>query len=230
MMENVNQNSNSINPLAPLNKSLLEIYKKTYPGLAELECENNYLRYKEEYFNLDNFRLNHLSTMVYEMPPQDFFKIVKIISEVENNINNEEYYLFTINGLLIKQGLTEQEKNYILEFVNKYLALKEYEDFLTGTPNSTLSKYRQIVNNILYLSDPNNITEGQKIITDKILSVKEDVGGRENSLTRTLRNPDFPNMAPDDEQGFSKAGFASIILIVYSIINAAVILAIHLLK
>lgn len=229
-METTIHDNNSNNSLASLNGSLLEIYKRNYPNLSELKCENNNLQFNDESFNLGYFRLNQLSTMVYEMPPKDFFKIVKVIAEVENNINYEEYFIFTVNNLLSKPTLTEEEKNTISNFVNTYLDLKFYEDFLFGNANETLSKYRQIVNNILYLSDPNNLTEGQKIITDKILSQKEDLGGRSNSMVRVLSNPDVPNMAPDDEQGYSKAGFASIILIIYSLINAAVILAIQLLK
>jgi len=229
-METINQDNNINLSLAPLNKNLFELYKQNYPRLSELKCENNTLYFNEQSFNLGYFRLNQLSTMVYEMPPKEFFEIVKVIADVENNINNEEYYLFTINNLLVKPTLTEEEKNIILEFVNKYLNLKLYEDFLLGNSNITLSKYRQIVNNVLYLSEPNNLTEAQKLITERILSQKEDIGGRSNSLTRVLTNPDVPNMAPDEDPGFSKAGFASIIFIIYSIINAAIILAIHFIK
>lgn len=231
-MEVVNQDNNSNMSFALLNKNLLDIFKTNYPQLTEITSENNNLLYKDQSFNLGYFRLNQLPTMVYEMPPQEFFKIVKVISEVENNVYNEEYYLFTINTLVNKNNLSEDEKNTLTEFTKKYQELKNYEDFLAGYPNEILSKYRQIVNNLLYLSDPNKITEGEKIITNILLSEKSEVGGRDNSLVRTLRNPNVPNMTPedDDNQFYSKAGFASIILILYSIINAAIILAIHLIK
>ena len=229
-MESVNQDTNSNNGLASLNYGLLEIYKSNYQQLTPLMCENNHLKLNDESFPLDNFRLNQLSTMVYELPAKEFFNIVKIISEVENNINYEDYYLFTISQIIEKNNLSEEEVNNINKFTNTYLELKKYEDYLAGIATITLSKYRQIVNHVLYLSNPDNLTMAQKIITEKILSANEELGGRGNSITRTLKNPDIPSMVSDEEQYFSKAGFASIILILYSIINAAVILAIHLIK
>lgn len=213
------------------NKNILDLFKSQYTQLASITCENNTLYYNDESCLLGYFRLNQLNTMIWELNPKDFFQIVRLMSRIENNINNEDYYLFTINNLLNKTILNEKEKNIIDDFTNTYLLLMQYENFLSGISNTTLSKYRQIVNNILYLMDPNSLTEGQKLISNKVYRSQEELGGRGNAMVRVLKNPDAPNILPEDEEfPYSKAGFASILLIVYTIINAAIILAIQLLK
>ncbi len=215
---------------ALLNQNVLDFLKTQYPQLSKLECSNNSLIFNNESFQLGYFRLNQVTAIICELSAKDFYQVVKIIAEVENNIALENDYLTLISEKLSYNKLTDEDKKAIYDFANKYINLKNIEDYLNGNSAITLSKYRQIINNILYLSNPSNLTEGQKIVTEQILSEAENVGGRGNSLTRTLKNPDIPNTAPDDEQNYSKAGFASIILIIYTIINAAIILAIQFIK
>ena len=112
----------------------------------------------------------------------------------------------------------------------KYLALKKYEDYLSGSSTVTLSKYRQVINNVLYLSDPNNLTEAQKYITGQVLANNESLGGKSNGFSRILKNPNIPNMAPDDNQAHRTHPTSQLKIIIYTIINAAIILAIHLIK
>lgn len=225
-----NQDSHVNAAFALQNKNVLEYFKSLYPALAPLTCTDNVLCLGDESIPLGYFRLNQINTMVCELPPQNFFEIIKLLADIENNLAFEEAYIYSILDIINKRSLTEQEKDTIKTFVSKYLSLKNYEDYLSGSYTITLSKYRQIVNNVLYLCDPNSLTEAQKYITEQVLADNENLGGRSNGLTRVLKNPDVPNMAPDDNQGFSKAGFASIILIIYIVINAAIMLAIHLIK
>lgn len=227
-IENEDFNINAA--FALLNKDVLDIYKSNYPQLSTINCSNNNLFYNEESFPLGYFRLNQVNAMVCELPAKDFYQVIKLLADVENNLAYEEAYIYNLNEIIIKTNINEQDKAIIIEFVEKYLKLKYYEDYLAGNSAMTLSKYRQIVNNILYLCDPNNLTEAQRYITEKVMLDSENIGGRGNSLTRTLKDPNTPNILPDEEAGFSKAGFASIILIIYTIINAAIILAISLIK
>lgn len=215
---------------ALLQQNILEQFKAHNPALASITCENNKIIYNEESFELGYFRLSQLPAITWTLSAKDFYEIVKLITEIENNVINEEYYIFNINELLEKSNLTAEETQELDNFVSTYLVLAEYENFLTSNANTTLSKYRQIVNNILYLLEPNSLTEGQKLITERILNKQEEINGRGKSMLRVLTNPDAPSTFSEEEVPYSKAGFASIILIVYSIINAAIILAIHLIK
>lgn len=230
MMDANNQEYNFNNSYAMLNTNILELYKQQYSQLAPITCKDNMLFYNSESFPLGYFRLNQITVMICELPAKEFFETIKLLASIENNLENEDYYLANINLLLEKKSLAPEEKIIIKDFIKNYINLKNHEDFLAGVPTVSLSKYRQIVNNVLYLCDPTNLTEGQKIINDNILSENESFGGRGNSITRVLKNPDIPNMAPEEEQSYSKAGFASIILIIYTIINAAIILAIKLIN
>ncbi|MBQ6687189.1 MAG: hypothetical protein IJN03_01545 [Bacilli bacterium] len=230
MMNADNQEYNFNNSYAMLNTNILELYKRQYQQLAPITCKDNMLFYNGESFPLGYFRLNQITVMICELSAKEFYETIKLLASIENNLENEDYYLANINLLLEKNVLSEEDKNIINDFVKNYINLKNHEDFLAGVPTVSLSKYRQIVNNVLYLCDPTKLTEGQKIINDAILAESENFGGRNNGITRVLKNPDIPNMAPDEEQPYSKAGFASIILIIYTIINAAIILAIKLIK
>lgn len=224
------QTHNFNDAYALLQQSIFEQFKAHNVALASISCENNKIIYNEESFELGYFRLSQLPAITWSLDANTFFEVVRLITEIENNQTNEEYYIFNINELLEKQNLTSEELQELENFISTYLVLSENENFLTSNVNTTLSKYRQIVNNILYLLEPNSLTEGQKLITECILNRQEEMNGRGKSMMRILTNPDAPNILPEEEVPYSKAGFASIILIVYSIINAAIILAIHLIK
>jgi len=218
------------NSYALQNAQLLDYYKSQYPNLAPITCQNNILSFNNQSFQLGYFRLNQITVMILELEAKDFFNTIKLLASVEHNLENEDFYLMNINIMLESKSLTAEERNIINKFVDDYIDLKNHEDYLAGTPTITLSKYRQIVNKVLYLSDPANLSEAQKIIFEKMNTVNSSIEGRGNSYTRVLKNANFPNMVPDEEQGYSKAGFASILLILYTIINAAIILAISVLK
>jgi len=228
-MDANNQEFNFNNSYSLMNQQLLEMLKSNYKQLADIKINNNVLFYKDQSFPLGYFRLNQLTVMVCEMPPQEFFQIVKLLANIENNLSIEQQYLAGIDFLVNKATLQETEKKILLDFINSYIELNKYEDFLTDTSDLTLSKYRQVINSVLYKEDKTNLTEGQKLINDQVLLAEQNRDGRANSMTRKLTNPDAPSILADD-QNFSKSGFASILFIIYSLINAAIILAIHLVK
>lgn len=225
-----NQDSHVNAAFALQNKNVLEYFKSLYPALAPLTCTDNILCLGDESFPLGYFRLSQLNSMICELSPKSFFELVNILADIENDLAFEDAYIYSISEIVYKSNLNDKDRESLKIFVNKYLSLKNYEDYLSGSSTITLSKYRQVVHNVLYLSDPNNLTEAQKYITEQVLAYNESLGGKSNGLSRVLKNPDIPNMVPDDNQGFSKAGFASILLILYAIINAAIMLAIHLIK
>ena len=225
-----NQDSHVNAAFALQNKNVLKYFKSLYPALAPLTCTDNVLYLNDESFPLGYFRLNQVNSMICELPPKNFFELIKLLADIENNITFEDVDIYSVSEIIYKSNLDEKDEEKLKNFVDKYLALKKYEDYLSGSSTVTLSKYRQVINNVLYLSDPNNLTEAQKYITGQVLANNESLGGKSNGFSRILKNPNIPNMAPDDNQGFSKAGFASILLIIYTIINAAIILAIHLIK
>lgn len=231
MDNDVNSNIISFNDsYSELQEEVLETIKNHNNLLASIYYQDNKLYYNNESFDLGYYRLTSLPTVMYDLDAKTFFKLTKFIVEAENNYELEENKLFNKTELLNKNNLTEEEKVIITDFTNDYLFLEDNQKILVGKINIILSKYRFIINNILWILDPNNLTEGQQLVLNMVRNKKdEELNGRSNSMTRVLKNPNVPNMAPDEEN-FSKAGFASILFIIYSLINAAIILAIHMIK
>ena len=210
-----------------MQSDILEMYKASNPNLSPITCINNILSYNGINFELGRFRLNQLNPETCRLDAHEFFFLIKIMADVENNINEEDYYLFNIEELFNKMVLTELEKEIIKNFIDRYNLLLHYKPHLIGIANKTLNKYQQLINRLNKKSINDGITLLNELVT---YPEDESLNRRGNGKSRILTNPDFPNIAPDEEQPYSKTGFISILLILYSIINAAIILAIQLLK
>lgn len=236
-MEAVNQEHSFNESFFWHQKSILDSQHKTNnPLLAPIEYTNNYLSYLNESFPLGIFRLSNLPANIYNSPvtANEYFNLVKFFAYIENLIHNYPNYITDLKEILEKIVLSDFEIKAIDDFVNNYNFMTANQKYLYGNSAGIWKEYQNIVATIAHLANQNYfLTEAQIIINEKIIKKDNNLesanSGRGNAHTRVLTNPAFPNMAPDDD-GFSKAGFASILLIIYSLINAAVILAIQFLK
>lgn len=219
-------------------KSVLDSqHKVSNPLLTPIECVNNYLCYLDDSFPLGIFKLSDLPTQIYNAPTtaKEYYELVKFIAYIENLLNDYPNYINELKDLIEKIVLSDLERSAIDDFVNNYNFMSKNKETLYGNTSLIWKEYNDIVENIKVFAKQNRfLTEGQLIINENIIKKDDNLNnsenGRGNTMVRTLKNPDIPNMVSDDEQFFSKAGFVSIILILYSIINAAIIVAINLLK
>jgi len=179
-----------------------------YNSLNELSIENNKLIYQNKKLLLQKVNLSDLDSSLFILNANEIFDIIFLLEL-------EQY----IDYLLEKNEITKEEEEYILSFIKTYLSINQ--KLLEGT-----SINQDIIFKIgipiykaydeIYQNNPASI-----IIKNAVNNATTDIENGKNKQQRlVLTNPKYQGIEEDnnDLSYFEKAGFATIILITFTIL------------
>lgn len=227
-MDYINNNTN--------NEMFFNTIASEYPNLLELSIDSNRLKYREYMVDLKQFNLQDLKTETFQLSPFMFLNLVKIhtdvLDEIEylktNNYNNN-YLYFEVRTILVKSVLDFDDANTLKRFIKAYKELNAYQDFLVGDALNKLISMQSVIRDNIYSNVGENLTPGQVLLMNEIYPSTSEQSKKEKGLSLVLSNPKFPSTI-EDNMNFPKAGYASILLILYIVINIGFILAVFLFK
>lgn len=195
------------------NKIFLNQMKNYYDSLKYFDIQNNYLiLHLNKLFTIPLLHtyLSQLNQSVFLLNPSEIFQIIYILE------------------LLYKNELTENEKDFIINYVKKYLSLSE----------STLTGNEMDLNRLWCLEMPiNNAYKEEfsqmptsKLIISTIDKYNEEINsGLGKTPKLVLVKGDNPNFdieeEIDDVKNFEKAGFTTLLLILTSIVSTCLYIA-----
>lgn len=187
--------------------------KPFYESLKYFELKNNYLiLYANQTFILPLIHTN-LSTI-----NKDIF-----LAEP-----SEIFHFLQMHELLFKMDLTEKEKEYIKNFTNKYLYLKNNNNNGLEVNNITLWCLELIISTS-FTEELINNPASQEIISIIDNFSKEFESGLGNGMRLVLTKNGNQNFEIEEEidniKNFEKAGFTTLFLIIFTIIITCIFIA-----
>ena len=196
------------------NETFLNNMKYQYDSLKAFVIKNGNLLLKDNnniYMIPLNINLSSLNNNIYLLNPRDIYRIIYMIE------------------LLSKEKITDDDVNFVNEYVGKYLNLEKKK-------NANLEVDENEVNSLgipIYLSDdPKYENSSTSNIIRKILldDLKEEQSGKTNTPRLVLTSPHFQGSIEEDNlANFEKAGFTTIILIVSAIVATCLYIAFFIL-
>lgn len=221
------------------NENFFSLMIIKYPHLNTLKLDNNMLSYADYTIDLKNFRLINFNknALSFSLSAYDFFNLVKIhvdIAEEHNYIKNEEYneniiYL-QIESIVVKSTMNENDKKILDNFIKAYKSLLSYQDYLIDNAIIKLNKMSNLIYSLInnpFISQ----TEGIKLLSN---INNDDSLSSSKGPKLVLNNSNFPSTIKDEDDHFlpktSTGGYASIMLLLYIVINIGFILAVIFIK
>lgn len=220
-----------------INDEFFKLLLMKYPHLDRLSLKDNVLKYEELELNLNKFKLINLNknALCFSLKPYDFFNLVKIHVDIfeENEYIKKEGYnentiYLEIQAIIFKDVIDEHDIVTLTNFISAYKSLNSYQDYLLNDAFVKLNKMSSFINNLL--TNP-YVKETQGILL--LHSLMMDSSSKEKTSKLILTNPNFPSIINEDNLNVTKngsTGYASILLLLYVVINIGFILAIILLK
>lgn len=214
------------------NQSYYNSLQAKYENLKELKLYNNIFYYLEYTLDLQNFDLHKIPEKAFLLYPYDLLNIIKINIDIENELaylEKEEYnlnYLYMkIRTILVKNVISGIDEYDLNKFIDAYLVLRKYQDFLTPVSMKKFQMMAGVIRDNLYNGEIS--TPGITIIKEKL---DADNGRNHNNISLKLTNPNYKGYSEDDAL-LSKTGYISIItILLYVIANIGFVIATLLLK
>lgn len=228
-----------VNSNAKANEEFFKLMTLKYPHLNTLKLKDNILSFNDYKINLGEFRLINFNKnpLSFSLSDYDFFNLVKIhcdINEEQNYIKNENYneniIYMNIETIVVKKAMNDSERKELKGFIKAYKSLLAYQDYLLDFAIVKLNKMGNLIYSLI--NNPYiNQTEGLELLYDFNNS---DGLSSSKGPKLVLKNPNFPSITKEDEDNFypktGTGGYASIMLLIYIVLNIGFILAIFLIK
>lgn len=225
---------------AKANDNFFKLMIIKYPHLNTLKLKNNILSYSNYNLDLKNFCLINFNknSLSFSLSDYDFFNLTKIhvdINEEQDYIKNEDYneniIYMQIEALVVKSTMSDSDRKILDNFINAYKSLLSYQDYLLDNAIVKLNKMSNFIYTLInspYLEQ----TEGLKLLHD--INNNNEALSTSKGPKLILNNSNFPSMIKDEEDYFlpktTAGGYASIMLLIYVVLNIGFILAIILIK
>lgn len=215
------------------NEEYFNLIKLTYPHLESIILYNNHLSYSNIDVDIKNLNLQSLSKDVFALLPFDVLNIIKIHVDIMDEIEylkkydyNATFLYIEIRSILVKKIIDQNDINKLNQFIDVYLTLEKYQDFLVDSAAQKFIFMKNVLRDNLYgeLSSPG--------INYLLENIKQNYSNN-NSKGKVLAlvNPNFPtNYGDSNDLNNSKAGYANSLLLIYIILNIGFILAVMLIK
>lgn len=228
---------------AKANENFFNLIIIKFPHLNSLKLENNILMFHDYKINLENFKLITLNQtpQIFNLAPFDVFNLIKIHLDIEeekkyigkNEFNENALYL-QIRAILVKDIIDGNEIEMLNQFARAYLTLLQYQDYLLEDAKKKFVNMQNVIRENLF-GDYIKITPGVSELM-RNLNINRNNMEESNSKSQTLilTNPKFPTSFKDEPEDYSfktgTNGYASILLLLYIVLNIGFILGILLLK
>lgn len=217
------------------NYSFFSTLQNQYDSLKDVKFDNNILYYLEFSLDISNFDLKKIPLKAFMLYPYDLLNIIKINMDIEAEINylekneyNLNYLYMKIRTILVKNVLSGQDEYDLSKFIEAYIALRKYQDYLTPVSSEKFHIMSSLIRDTCFMDDLS--TPGISYIKEKL---NEDSGrSSSNNMSLKLSNPKYKGSNDDDNlYEFSKAGFISILsVLLYLIANIGFVIATLLIK
>lgn len=220
------------------NENFFELMIIKYPHLNELKLQNNILTYSDYNIDLKNFRLINFNKnpLAFSLSAYDFLNLVKIHIDIEDELNyikkenyNENAIYMQIDAIIVKEILTDEDRKTLNDFIKSYKMLLAYQDYLLGDGTNKLNNMNIFINSLLqnpYLKN----TEGLNLL----INIHNEDSRNSKGPKLVLNNAKYPSVSKDEDDSFlpkiGTSGYASIMLLLYIILNIGFILAVIFIK
>ena len=220
------------------NENFFELMIIKYPHLNELKLQNNILTYSDYNIDLKNFRLINFNKnpLAFSLSAYDFLNLVKIHIDIEDELNyikkenyNENAIYMQIDAIIVKEILTDEDGKTLNDFIKSYKMLLAYQDYLLGDGTNKLNNMNIFINSLLqnpYLKN----TEGLNLL----INIHNEDSRNSKGPKLVLNNAKYPSVSKDEDDSFlpkiGTSGYASIMLLLYIILNIGFILAVIFIK
>ncbi len=191
-----------------------------YPNLYGLIVENNILKLIENNNVIASesltFDLRTLPGDAWLTTPYKFIDIIRInktIKALENLFS-----LFQTNNNI--------DNGQIKNGMNLYFHAKDYYDYLTDYNKTIVNNFENIIAS-LKEDSPLGIYVNQKL-DEYLAQSKESGNAKGKGMILELKNKQFPSVIDEEEPNIPKAGFINIFILIYGMINIALIIALAL--
>ena len=229
----------------------LSNYQKNYPNLAEFtyDANSDCLVYEGNFIKLNGYGLSRIDPVFFNLNPEDIFTYLK-----NAFYRNDEYSMQIIN-LTNQIVITEEEQQFIYNFVNQYfLRLNIYASnrnvfdkyFDNDSIKSFMKEIKQsknIIDKAKEIGSQNEYSVYGMILSqyNNELNSMNQSQGLDNGVSLTRAKPGFSGYSEfqnnenylkqlQESQKMNMAGYTSIILIVASALTFGMYLAFQLLK
>lgn len=223
--------------LAQKNAEYFELLTKKYPHLQEVSLINNKLFFLEYSVDLNNFSLESLKEETFYLYPFDILNIIKIHTDISEEINflkendyNANFLYIEIRTILIKQVLNNVDIEKLNRFIDIFILLKNHQDYLVDDALTKYNYMQNVIRDNLYI-DNTYTTPGITLLTERINESNQSKSN-DKGMRLSLVNPKYPGTYNSDEDqiSYQKSGYASTMLLIYIVINIGFILAVMLIK
>lgn len=221
--------------LSSSNEEYFNLIKMKYPHLKDLNITNNKLNFLQYSVDIKNFKLQLLKDETFFLYPFDILNILKIhvdimdeIEYLKENEFNANFIFLEIRTILVKKVIDNYDIDKLNKFIDVYLLLRKHQDYLVEDAAHKFNFMQNVIRDNIY---GETSTPG---ISHLIQRIEE--GNQRNSeskgMTLTLVNPNFPGTYTNEDEyvNYPKAGYASVLLLIYIVLNIGFILAVILLK
>ena len=229
----------------------LSNYQKNYPNLAEFtyDADSDCLVYEGNFIKLNGYGLSRIDPVFFNLNPEDIFTYLK-----NAFYRNDEYSMQIIN-LTNQIVITEEEQQFIYNFVNQYfLRLNIYASnrnvFDKYFDNDSIKAFmkeikqsKNIIDKAKEIGSQNEYSVYGMILSqyNNELNSMNQSQGLNNGVSLTRAKPGFSGYSEfqnnenylkqlQESQKMNMAGYTSIILIVASALTFGMYLAFQLLK
>ncbi len=229
----------------------LSNYQKNYPNLAEFtyDANSDCLVYEGNFIKLNGYGLSRIDPVFFNLNPEDIFTYLK-----NAFYRNDEYSMQIIN-LTNQIVITEEEQQFIYNFVNQYfLRLNIYASnrnvFDKYFDNDSIKAFmkeikqsKNIIDKAKEIGSQNEYSVYGMILSqyNNELNSMNQSQGLDNGVSLTRAKPGFSGYSEfqnnenylkqlQESQKMNMAGYTSIILIVASALTFGMYLAFQLLK
>lgn len=229
----------------------LSNYQKNYPNLAEFtyDANSDCLVYEGNFIKLNGYGLSRIDPVFFNLNPEDIFTYLK-----NAFYRNDEYSMQIIN-LTNQIVITEEEQQFIYNFVNLYfLRLNIYASnrnvFDKYFDNDSIKAFmkeikqsKNIIDKAKEIGSQNEYSVYGMILSqyNNELNSMNQSQGLDNGVSLTRAKPGFSGYSEfqnnenylkqlQESQKMNMAGYTSIILIVASALTFGMYLAFQLLK
>ena len=197
------------------NEIYFNLIKGNYESLNLFYIKDNTLFFQDGstyMLPLDHITLSNINTNLFLLRPRDIYRVLYLLE------------------LLPKREITENDKIFINEYVQKYLSLEEKK-----LSNESIEDHRvDCLGMPIYFSDdPSLENTPASIEIHNILQkhTEEISGGKSKGPKLVLTNPNF--IIEEDENSlidYGKAGFTTILLIAGTVVATCIYIALFIAK
>ena len=216
-----------------MNDYMFRQYLEFYPNLQGLSCQKSTLYLQENGEIVANetltFDLRTLPGEAWNLNAKDFMEIIKInksckkLESFINLLNQNAFNNITLNK--------EQLDNEVTDYMNLYFNVKDSFHYLIEDNKILIGNIETLIATLPKETVLGNLVN-QKL--DEYFEITKEIGdSKGKGMVLELKNKNVPAILPEEEMPItrsSKAAFINIAIILYSVLNIGIILAIALMK